>query len=543
MAFGAVPAGWYPDIQDAALLRWWDGEQWTVHTQPAYAQPAWQPAAVPASSVHNGERAVEHAGGDHPNSDGPKHSRPGRKRDLQAENDRLRQALDSLGVAERDQLRTELAQLHADAAQLRQEKAQLSAEIGPLRAEYSGLRGQLDQAAVLRTDVQQLLQQRDALRAETGTLDRLRAELPAMRAEHAGLSRQLVETRETAILQEVGIYQYRHPLDDAIAYKARLAGVQARIKDAVKAGNAVRGATSWTVNGSVREGAKMVREFSKLMLRAYNNEADSAVHSMKPYTLESSIARLSKARETITRLGGTMDIAITESYQRLRVEELELTADYLAKVAEEKERSREEKARLREEEIARREYEREQERLRKELAHYETAATAMRDQGDEQGADQATAKITEIQDAIDGITRRAANIRAGHVYVISNIGAFGPRMVKIGMTRRLDPMERVRELGDASVPFRYDVHAMVFSDDAVGLETHLHRQFADQRVNLVNMRREFFQVHPADVRDVLTRLDASIVTWMDEPEALEWRQSEQARRQPAPLPAGSLPHA
>jgi hypothetical protein len=266
-------------------------------------------------------------------------------------------------------------------------------------------------------------------------------------------------------------------------------------------------------------------------LRAYNNEADTAVHSMKPYTLESSVERLQKARETITRLGGTMNITITDSYHRLRVEELEMTADYLAKVAEEKERTREERARLREEEIARREYEREQERLRKELAHYQTAITALRERGDDHGAGQAEAKLSEIQDALDGINRRAANIRAGHVYVISNVGAFGDDIVKIGMTRRLNPMDRIRELGDASVPFHYDVHAMVFSQDAVGLETHLHHQLADRRLNLVNMRREFFRARPAEVRDVLARQDASIVTWVDEPEALEWRQSQQARRQ------------
>ena len=168
---------------------------------------------------------------------------------------------------------------------------------------------------------------------------------------------------------------------------------------------------------------------------------------------------------------------------------------------------------------------------RKELAHYETAITALRGQGDDVGASQAEVKLTEIRDALDGINRRAANIRAGHVYVISNIGAFGVDIVKIGMTRRLEPMDRVRELGDASVPFHYDVHAMVFSDDAVGLENHLHHQLADRRLNLVNMRREFFRARPADVRDILVRLDASIVRWVDEPEALEWRQSQQTRRQ------------
>src|SRR6201999_1244228 len=91
---------------------------------------------------------------------------------------------------------------------------------------------------------------------------------------------------------------------------------------------------------------------------------------------------------------------------------------------------------------------------------------------------------------------RIANIRAGYVYVISNIGAFGPNIVKIGMTRRLDPMDRVRELGDASVPFRYDVHALHFSEDAVGVEAELHRRFAHGRVNRINLRREYFYTTP-----------------------------------------------
>ena len=129
--------------------------------------------------------------------------------------------------------------------------------------------------------------------------------------------------------------------------------------------------------------------------------------------------------------------------------------------------------------------------------------------------------MIEIQDSIDGINRRAAKIRAGHVYVISNVGAFGPNMVKIGMTRRLEPLDRVRELGDASVPFHYDVHAMIFSDDAVSLETSLHHQLADRRVNLVNLGREFFRVTPAEVRDLLAGREASIISWVDDPETTE----------------------
>lgn len=514
MTTQAVPQGWYPDPQSQGIQRWWDGTQWTARTQPA-------------------SRAVPPPGP----PEAPRHRLFGGKHELEEEVARLSAVVEEMGVNERETLRAEVADLHVEVPELRQEEATLLASVVPLRAEVASLFAEREKADALRVEVSQLTSQRDALKTETAKLRELQGQMPTLRAEFAELQEQVIETRETAILQEVGIYQYRHPLDDAPAYKARLSGLQAQIKDAVKAGSAVVGSTTWTVNGSQRDGTRMVKEFSKLMLRAYNNEADNAVRSMKPYALESAIARLAKAKDTITKLGKTMNITVTDRYHRLRVTELELTADYLAKVAEEKERDREERARLREEEIARREFEREQDRLRKEHAHYEEAVAQLRANGDHEAAEVAEAKLGEIKDAIEGINSRAANIRAGHVYVISNLGAFGADMVKIGMTRRLDPMDRVRELGDASVPFHYDLHAMVFSDDAVSLETHLHQELADFRVNLVNMRREFFRTHPAKVRDILLALDASIVTWVEEPEALEWRQSETTRRDLDPTAA------
>ena len=333
-------------------------------------------------------------------------------------------------------------------------------------------------------------------------------------------------------MQEAGIYQYRQP---AARTLPRLQGppgrLQARIEDAVVS-SAVRGATNWTVLNEIgqqgHEDGHKVLETDAARLQQRGGQC--TVRSMKPYTLESSVARLDKARQTISRLGGTMKIQITDSYHGLRVQELELTADYLAKTAEEKERAREERARLREEEIARREFEREQERLQKEYAHYESTTAALRGRATSTALPALSAGLAEIEDAIDGITRRGLNVRAGHVYVISNVGAFGPDMVKIGMTRRLDPMDRIRELGDASVPFHYDVHAMVFSDDAVRSRGPASHEFADRRVNLVNVRREFFRASPAEVRDVLARAGINHPMDRRKPEALEWRQSETARR-------------
>jgi seryl-tRNA synthetase len=534
-----TPPGWYPDNYNPALVRWWDGMAWTQHTQPAQPTypvqgtvPTFTPAANSTPGVPAAVPQAPRPSPSPPPSPSPQHKAPGSKRDLQAEVERLHQLVDGLGIDQLEQLRLEARRLRDELPRLRQEEAAVQASLGPLRAEIAQLGAYQARITSLRAEVLGLKAQHDGMTVTVREAKRLDMEMGKLRIEYAELSRTLVETRETALLQEAGIYQYRHPLNDSVDYKVRLTALQARIKDAVKAKTAIKAATNWTVNGSAAQGSKMVREFSSLMLRAYNNEAEHAVHSMKPYTLDSSIARLEKARATITKLGGTMDIRVTDSYHKLRVEELELTSDYLAKVAEEKERQKEERARLREEEIARREYEREQERLRKEQAHYEATLAALKDKGDVAGAERMEAKVAEIQDALDGINRRAANIRAGNVYVISNVGAFGTDMVKVGMTRRLDPMDRVRELGDASVPFRYDVHAMVFSNDAVSLETRLHHAFADRRVNLVNTRREFFRVSPGEVRDVLLAgLDATIVNWVDEPEALEYRQSETTRRE------------
>lgn len=358
----------------------------------------------------------------------------------------------------------------------------------------------------------------------------LQTEVADLRRQADHLRRDIVQSSDAMLLQEVGIYEYSHPLDSAAAYKELLTDVEVRCREAVKNGTAVSSTKKWAINGSEKEGMKMVSDFSKLILRAYNNEADNVLRTMRPYTLEAALSRLEKLRVSIAKLGASMRLAITDSYHQLRLQEIRLTADYLAKVAEQKEREREERARLKEEEIARREFEAEQARLEKEQTHYETVVAALMAKGDTAAVAQAQERLAQIKQALDGVINRAANIRAGYVYVISNIGAFGERVVKIGLTRRLEPMDRVRELGDASVPFRYDVHALIFSEDAVGLETALHHEFSRHRVNLVNARREFFYISPLEVKDALRRLNGELLTYEDAAEAIEWRQSETARR-------------
>lgn len=375
------------------------------------------------------------------------------------------------------------------------------------------------------------------LEAQRSELDRLvvdrRTTVAQLERQIVELRAEVVETEEIKILQEAGLYEYRHPLEDSVAYEKELDQLRKAIKFRNKPdGGAVTGARGWTVNGSTREGEKMVREYSKLMLRAFNAEADGLVKNLKPYKLDKSIDRLRKVAATIEKLGKTMQIRVSEEYLNLRVRELEWTADFRNKQAEEKEREREEKARLREEKKVQQEIERERARLVKERDHFVNALASLEASGDEDGAARLREQLAEVESEVAAVDFRAANVRAGYVYVISNFGSFGEEVVKIGMTRRLEPRDRIRELSDASVPYNFDVHALFFAEDAVGIETEMHRRFADRRVNLVNTRREFFHVTPHEAKTVLVELAGELLEFDESAAAEEFRQSEAIRTKP-----------
>ncbi|OLL72246.1 UPF0325 protein YaeH [Pseudonocardia sp. Ae168_Ps1] len=447
---------------------------------------------------------------------------------------RLRQ--ENLSLRNRDAVAYAQEAEHA-AARLDEVRATLASATEAVRTEHLRAREIAEQnrailtrAVVVADDIV------SSARAKAGEREQtVETELAARRARVAELDQQIVVTEDIAMLQEAGIYEFRHRLDDAVAYKARLNELKDRYKTLQRNDDAVLAASGWTVNGSATEGRRMLRDYTKLMLRAYNAEADNCVRTMRPHRLASSIDRLTKARDTTAKLGRTMQIRVSEPYHRARIEELELTADHLAKQEEEKERIRAEREQARDEEAARREFEREKARLLKEQNHWQLVQDRWRSQGDEVKVAEAQSRLDQLGSAIEGVEAREANVRTGHVYVISNVGAFGEHMVKIGMTRRLDPNDRVRELGDASVPFKFDIHALVFSSDAVALENHLHRQLADRRVNRVNLRREFFHATPTEVLDVLRRTDHgdNVLEFTEIAEAEEWRASVGIADRPA----------
>lgn len=358
---------------------------------------------------------------------------------------------------------------------------------------------------------------------DTEIIARLRAENSLLLEENDRL-----RSAGAPELIEVGFYSYTHRLDAAAEYKEQLESIQNKIKAAIKDDQAIQSAEGFIYNNSRAKGKRMVADLSKLMLRAFNAEAENCVRTVRATNREAIIKRLDRARLSIARLGQSMDMQITDNYYQLRVDEIALTVDYLMKLQEEKEEERERRAELREQRRVELELAAERERLDKQRGHYVNVLSALAKGSPERS--EVEEKLSDIERAIENNDYRAANVRAGYVYVISNIGALGPEMIKIGMTRRLDPMDRVRELGDASVPFGFDVHALFFAEDAVGVEAELHRLFADRRVNQINLRREFFFATPTEVKDRLEQITGNLLEFTMEPVAEQFRLSQQALR-------------
>lgn len=333
---------------------------------------------------------------------------------------------------------------------------------------------------------------------------------------------------------DYGLYKPSFEFANSDLYKTQLTKLRDMQKQCIKNDDAAYGNTNWQVNGSLSQGRTMVNNYKKLLLRAFNVECDDIVANVKVSNLERSIERIHKISEQISKLGKTMGIGISPGYVRLKIDEVKLALDFQQKKQEEKERQKELRAQEREEAKVLKEIEEERKRLKKEQAHYENALNVILSQIEKNGETaellekkvQLENQIIDTSKAIEDVDYREANRKAGYVYIISNIGAFGENVYKIGMTRRLDPQERVDELSDASVPFNFDVHAMIFTEDAPKLETALHNAFEKKKLNKINTRREFFAVTLEEIKSEVRKNFDKTVEWIDIPEAEQYRQSK-----------------
>ncbi|MFC4680203.1 DUF4041 domain-containing protein [Exiguobacterium aestuarii] len=380
--------------------------------------------------------------------------------------------------------------------------------------------------------------ERSSLEKEVETLKRTRDQL--------GLSINEYEGRLSAI--EHGLYsppRYLKDEDSSDMLKSKLESVRMKQKAMIKDKSATTHPGSYTVDGDKKKGKEFVNDTIKLILRAFNNECDVIIGNVKHTNHDRSIDKIVKSFKQLNSLTDMQSVFMTDAYLKLKLEELKFMYMYRVKKQEEKEEQQAIKEQMREEARVLKEIEEARKKVEKEETHFKAALLAARSKIKNASESERTAleakiaeleaKLQEVEEIKGDIENRERNTRAGYVYVISNIGSFGEHVYKIGMTRRLEPLDRIRELGSASVPFTFDIHAMIFSEDAPNLENKLHKRFADRRVNQVNFRKEFFKVNIDEVADVIKQEFDQTLEITKLAQAEEYNRTQQILSEQEPL--------
>ena len=427
---------------------------------------------------------------------------------------------------------------------LENEKSKLESFLTPEMKDLESLKKQIAESQVefahqKVTQEQHLKEQYDKYMSEISKQKSLilayNDEINELNSNIKELKKDIITFSDEILVQDFGLYEPRYSFINADAYKAELTNIRNKQKAMIKDGSAVSGSIDWQINGSAAQGRKMIKDMQKLLLRAFNSECDEIIGKVKYNNYDASVKKMERSFNAIAKLGVTMSVSIISNYYDLKIQELRLALEYQIQKQREKEEKAELRAQQREEARLQKELKEQRKNIDKERKHYEQALSNINKQlsssSDEDIEDLNKKKeeiiqsLSDIDTKIKNIDYREANQKAGYVYVISNIGSFGEGIYKIGMTRRLNPQERVDELGDASVPFKFDVHAMIFSEDAPALEAKLHKAFENRKLNLVNQRREFFKVSLDEIKDVVKNNFDKTVEFVEVPDADQYRIS------------------
>ena len=371
--------------------------------------------------------------------------------------------------------------------------------------------------------------------------DSLQEEIAELTKIKQSLQMDIIELDDKILFQDFGVYQPQYNFATIDEYKEKLDEIRNKQKEMIKSNTAAICNTAWKVQGSEQAGKKMIAENIKQTLRNFNIECDLCISKVKFSNYDNSKERIFKAFELQNKLNETNDIHLVDEYYRLKIQELDLAFEYQKKKQEEKEELRRKREEMREAEKVAREIEEKRKELEKEQEHYQNYLKKINEQIEVEQSEERKQyllakkeeldnNVNDVQLALEDLDYREANHRAGYVYIISNIGAFGENIFKIGMTRRLEPEDRIAELSGASVPFRFDVHAMIFSDDAPRLEAALHNHFAKNKVNLVNGRKEFFNVTLDEIKQVVRENHDKSVDFINVPDAEQYRETLMIRK-------------
>lgn len=390
-------------------------------------------------------------------------------------------------------------------AQVKQLTETFNAQLAAAKAKYAATRQQREQ--------------------ELQMLDKT---LGPLRAEHRKLS-------EDVALADMGFFKSVHGFATSLKYKQAIEANWAKQKEMLTQKKA---AEYWAFDGNAEK--RQADKTMALMLRAFNGDCDAIIAKAKPTNFVQMQNRIEKAFDSINKMGDMHSCGLQPEYKALKIEELRLEVEHAQKVAAEREEQRAIREEMRQQAAAQKEWERAQAEAEREEEKFEAALEKARQDAENASAakqEEMRARVAELEAMLaeahankERALSMAQQTRAGVVYVISNIGSFGTNVYKIGMTRRQDPMDRIWELSDASVPFDFDVHAIIRTEDAPALESELHRRFSDRRVNVVNERKEFFHVTIHEIAEVVREKCGDIELTLAA-EAAEFLQSEAYRRE------------
>jgi hypothetical protein len=376
----------------------------------------------------------------------------------------------------------------------------------------------------------------EVIKKNNDEIDTLRSSYHQKKIIFDGLLAEAAIYDETIELAELGFYKPSFSFEYSEQYKEKINLIKAEQKQMVGDKLAITCTTEWTLEGSKSKGRTMTNRNIRMTARAFNNECDAAVSKVKWNNAQRMIERINKAFDAINKLNESNNIFINIEYLNLKMNELKLTHEYHEKKQQEKEEQAEIRQQMREDV----KLEKEMEDAFKEEDKFQNLLDKATKQAQKASGD----KLSELEDKIANLSddlaeahrkaerakSMAEQTKVGHVYVISNIGSFGENVYKIGMTRRLEPLDRVKELGDASVPFLFDVHAMIYTENAPELEKSLHREFSGRRLNLVNKRKEFFDVELLEIEQMVKEKHSDAEFFITA-EAREYNESKAIRAQ------------
>lgn len=351
------------------------------------------------------------------------------------------------------------------------------------------------------------------------------------------LKKELVNTEDQLYFESFGLYEPHYAFTSSNEYKEKLNDERKSQKSLIKNKEAAVILNPMLLNNSKAKGKVMQNRNIKIILRSFNNECEAAINKVTKSNINTIEKRINNSFIQLNKLMESNGIAISSKYLQSKLNEAYIALEYALKKEEEREKIREDKEREREEKALQRELANERKKYEKDEKHFIQVEKEVKEKIKHSKSNdeiislknqllELQNKLSEIQEKKKKLNNRAENPTAGYVYIISNIGSFGKNVFKIGVTRRLNPLERINELGSASVPFKFDVHALIFSDNAYKLESELHNKFNNKRINQINHRKEYFNITIDDIKEALKEYQNLTFDFTETPIAEEFYESQ-----------------